>query len=292
MTRIGIIGKGAWGGALGSTLLNAGNEVSFWTRGDDAKVLSGADIVIAAVPAQSTRSVLQHLQPALPPGVPLVLTAKGLERHSMLRQSQIVAEVAPNHPIAVLSGPSFATDLTRGLPTAVTLASESMDEDLQQRLSTQSLRLYLSEDVVGVELGGTLKNVVAIACGAAIGAGLGESARAALMARGFAELVRIGLAMEAKAETISGLSGLGDLTLTATSSQSRNFRFGLALGQTGTALSNGTYEGAATAGAAHALAKRMHINAPIIETVAALADNKLTVQEAINRLMNRPLRRE
>jgi glycerol-3-phosphate dehydrogenase (NAD(P)+) len=222
-----------------------------------------------------------------------VLTAKGLEKRTLLRQSEVAAEVAPGHPVAVLSGPSFAADLTRGLPTAVTLATGTPDAaGLQQRLATPSLRPYLSDDVVGVELGGALKNVVAIACGAAIGAGFGESARAALIARGFAELSRLASAAGARPETLGGLAGLGDLALTCTSAQSRNFRYGVSLGERGRAPEGGTYEGAHTAGAALELARRLGVDAPITETVAALVEGRLDVREAVGHLYNRPLRRE
>jgi glycerol-3-phosphate dehydrogenase (NAD(P)+) len=237
--------------------------------------------------------VLAELGPDLPAGAPLVLTAKGLERGTLMRQSQIAAELAPGHPLAVLSGPSFAADLTRGLPTAVTLATEASGaETLQQRLATPSLRPYLSDDLVGVELGGALKNVMAIACGAAIGAGYGESARAALLARGFAELSRIAAAAGARPETLGGLAGLGDLALTCTSAQSRNFRYGVALGERGQAPDTGTYEGVATAGAALDFARRLGVDAPIIEVVAALVAARIAVPDAVARLYNRPLRRE
>ncbi|MEL7154233.1 MAG: NAD(P)H-dependent glycerol-3-phosphate dehydrogenase [Pseudomonadota bacterium] len=292
MSRFGIIGKGAWGQALGQTFAANGNPVAYWTRDADPAILADASYLIAVVPAQQTRQVLTQLGPALPSDIPLILTAKGLEQGTLLRQSEIAAAILPDHPLAILSGPSFATDLAASLPTAVTLATTKDGNRLQAALSTPSLRPYLSDDLTGVELGGALKNVIAIACGAAIGAGLGESARAALMARGFSELTRIGLSLGAKLETLSGLSGLGDLTLTATSLQSRNFRYGVALGETGQAPRTGTYEGAASASAAHALAHRLGVDAPIIETVAALVAGKLTVQEAIERLMTRPLRRE
>lgn len=293
MTRIAIIGEGAWGGALGHSLRSAGAEVSFWRRGDGPGPLQGAEVVISAVPAQATRPVLAELSRALPREAPLVLTAKGLEKGSLLRQSQIAAELVPGQPVAVLSGPSFAADLTRGLPTAVTLATQHGDaEALQQRLATPSLRPYLSDDLTGVELGGALKNVVAIACGAAIGAGFGDSARAALIARGFAELARLASAAGARPETLGGLSGLGDLALTCTSDESRNFRYGCSLGQHGRAPETGTYEGAQTAGAALALARRLGVDAPVTETVAALVAGEIAVSEAVGRLYSRPLRRE
>jgi glycerol-3-phosphate dehydrogenase (NAD(P)+) len=293
MRRVAIIGRGAWGTALGHSLRAAGAEVAFWHRASGPDPLGGAELVIAAVPAQATRGVLDKLAPALPPGAALVLTAKGLERDTLLRQSQIAAQLVPGRPIAVLSGPSFAADLTRGLPTAVTLAiADPAAPALQQRLATPSLRPYLSDDLTGAELGGALKNVIAIACGAAIGAGLGESARAALIARGFAELSRIAHAAGARPETLGGLSGLGDLTLTCTSAQSRNFRYGLSLGELGQAPTQGTYEGAATAGAAVIFARGLGVDAPIIETVAALVERRIAVTEAVARLYHRPLRRE
>lgn len=293
MARIAVIGRGAWGSALGQSLERAGHEVAFWARGGDPAVLTGAVMVIAAVPAQATRQVLSALAPAIPADAPLVLTAKGLERRTLLRQSEIIAEIMPGHPLAILSGPSFAADLIAGLPTAVTLASATAGADrLQAALATGELRPYLSDDVTGAELGGALKNVIAIACGAAIGAGLGESARAALLARGFAEMSAISVAAGARRETLAGLSGLGDLVLTATSEQSRNFRYGRALGATGTPPDEGTYEGAATAEAATTLAGRYDIAAPIIQTVAALVAGRIDVQEAVRRLYDRPLRRE
>ncbi|HLS19815.1 MAG TPA: NAD(P)H-dependent glycerol-3-phosphate dehydrogenase [Paracoccaceae bacterium] len=293
MSRIAILGQGAWGTALGASLAGAGADIAFWRRGDDAAALGRADLVISAVPAQATREVLGRLASAIPAAAPLILTAKGLERGSLLRQSQVAAEIAPGHEIAVLSGPSFAADLTRGLPTAVTLATEAPCADrLQQRLATPSLRPYLSDDLIGVEIGGALKNVIAIACGAAIGAGFGESARAALMARGFAELSRLAIALGARVETLGGLSGLGDLALTCTSAQSRNFRYGVSLGEIGRAPEEGTYEGAQTADAAMALARQLGVSAPITETVAALVGGRLDVRAAVEQLYNRPLRRE
>jgi glycerol-3-phosphate dehydrogenase (NAD(P)+) len=293
-----ILGQGAWGTALGRTLADAGTEVRFWRRGGSAAVLEGAGMVLSAVPAQATREVLGALAPALPDGVALVLTAKGLERRTLKLQSEIAAEVAPGHPVAILTGPSFARDLTAGLPTAVTLAVADgvLGETLQRRLATRSLRPYLTGDIIGAQIGGAVKNVIAIACGAAIGVGLGESARAALMTRGFAEMVRLGTALGGRAETLGGLSGLGDLALTAASEQSRNFAYGLALGR-GVSLADlaadgRTYEGAATAGPVAALAARLGAEMPVAATVAALVAGGLAVPDAVEKLFNRPLRRE
>lgn len=288
--RITVVGAGAWGSALGASLTGAGHEVAYWSRNNGMAPLIDAEMVLLAVPAQTTRVVLAKLASALAAGVPLILTAKGLERETLARQSQIAAEIAPEHPVAVLSGPSFAADLSRGLPTAVTLATRH--GWLQEALSTTELRPYLSDDLVGTELGGALKNVIAIGCGVAMGAGLGESARAALLGRGFAEMQRMADASGARAETLGGLSGLGDLVLTATSPQSRNYRYGLALGEHGKPPEEGTYEGAATAGVAQALARRLSVETPVIDAVAAIIDGKLTVHEAISLLYNRPLTRE
>ena len=293
-----ILGQGAWGTALGQTLSGAGSQVRFWRRGRSAAVLEGAGLVLSAVPAQATREVLAALGPALPSGVALVLTAKGLEKATLKLQSEIAAEVAPGHPVAILTGPSFASDLTAGLPTAVTLAVADavLGETLQRRLATPSLRPYLTDDIIGAQIGGAVKNVIAIACGAAIGAGLGESARAALMTRGFAEMVRIGTALGGRAETLGGLSGLGDLALTCASEASRNFAYGLALGRgtspTELAADGRTYEGAATAGPVAALAVRLGVEMPLAAAVAALVAGALDVPDAVSNLFNRPLRRE
>ncbi|MFK7944151.1 MAG: NAD(P)H-dependent glycerol-3-phosphate dehydrogenase [Paracoccaceae bacterium] len=292
-TRITILGAGAWGRALGTCFENAGHKTTYWRRGDPSNALHGAKIVIAAVPAQATREVLSELVPALPLDVPLVLTAKGLETGSNLRQSEIARSICPRAPIAVLSGPSFAADLDRGLPTAVTLASKwSHADTLQSTLATPALRPYLTDDLTGAELGGALKNVIAIAAGAAIGARLGESARAATIARGFAEIVRIGIAAGASRDTMMGLSGLGDLTLTCTSSKSRNFSFGVRLGAEGQTQPNATTEGRLTARAAANMATGLDVDTPLINTIADVVDGRLGVRKAVEALISRPLRRE
>jgi glycerol-3-phosphate dehydrogenase (NAD(P)+) len=293
-----ILGQGAWGTALGRSLADAGAAVRFWRRGDPAATLAGAGMVISAVPAQATREVMGALAPALPEGVALVLTAKGLEQGTLALQSEIAAQAAPGHPVAILTGPSFARDLTAGLPTAVTLAvaDAALGEQLQRRLATRSLRPYLTDDITGAQIGGAVKNVIAIACGVAIGMRLGESARAALMTRGFAEMLRLGTALGGRAETLGGLSGLGDLALTAASEQSRNFAYGLALGRGASvdelAADGRTYEGAATAGPVAALAARLGVEMPVAATVAALVAGGLAVPDAVEKLFNRPLRRE
>ena len=296
MSRIAILGAGAWGSALGATLAGAGHTTLFWRRGEGFALLDGADLAIAAVPSGATRAVLSAAP--MPEGLPLLLTAKGLEPGTLALQTAIAAETAPASPAAVLSGPGFAEDLSAGLPTAVTLAAgdPALGARLQPLLATPSLRPYLADDPIGVQLGGALKNVIAIACGAAIGAGLGESARAALVTRGFAEMTRLATARGARAATLNGLSGLGDLVLTATGAQSRNFAFGERLGAgadaAGLAADGRTYEGARTAGVAAALAARAGVEAPVIGAVAALVAGRLSVPEAVETLFNRPLRRE
>ena len=291
-----MLGAGAWGRALGATLEGAGHRVAFWRRGEGFALLEEVDLILAAVPARATRTVLTAAP--VPRGVPVLLAAKGLEPGTQALQNEIAAETAPESPAVVLSGPGFAGDLMAGLPTAVTLATADPDlgARLQPMLATPSLRPYLSGDVTGVQLGGALKNVVAIACGAAIGAGLGESARAALVTRGFAEITRLAVARGARAETLAGLSGLGDLVLTATSSKSRNFALGLRIGEgteADSAMADGrTYEGAGTATIAAAMAAHLGTEAPVIEATAALLTGEITVQGAVERLFNRPLRRE
>lgn len=291
--QFAVLGRGAWGSALAATLSEAGRAVVGWSRAADDGIVAGCDIVICATPAASTREVLVRLGPHLQPTVTLIMAAKGLETGSYLRQSQIAREVCPNNPIAVLSGPGFADDLLKGLPSALTLASEDPSaEAIQAALATSRLRPYLSDDVVGVELGGALKNVIAIACGVVIGAGFGESARSAVLARGFSEMQRIALAYGAKTETLLGLAGLGDLTLTATSPKSRNYSFGLQLGEAGDIGVVGTVEGIATAQAAQHLAERKGLDVPIIEAVVGLLTQKGTVSQAAEALLARPLKRE
>ena len=255
MCRIAVLGGGAWGTALAATMLRAGNDVVLWARdkdvvnalnerrenpvylpgivldsglratADPAEALSGTEIALAAVPAQAMAETLGRLRSVIPARAPLVLCAKGIERGTGRLLSQVAAEALPGHPIAALSGPSFATDVARGLPTAVTVAAPdaALAADLAATFSSPAFRCYSTDDLVGVEVGGALKNVLAIAAGAIAGAGLGASAQAAMVTRGFVELRRIGAAFGARPETLMGLSGLGDLILTCSSSQSRNF---------------------------------------------------------------------
>jgi glycerol-3-phosphate dehydrogenase (NAD(P)+) len=221
----------------------------------------------------------------------LVACCKGIDLATLQGPAALIAAACSNSPVAILTGPSFAADIARGLPTALTLAAQD-GEGLQHLLSTPSLRLYRSTDVIGAELGGALKNVIAIAAGVVIGAGLGDSARAALMTRGYAEMTRLALALGARAETLAGLSGFGDLVLTCTSAQSRNFRYGQAIGAGQGFDPTVTVEGAATAKAVSNMALRLEIDMPITAMIAALIDQTITLPQAISALLSRPLKQE
>ena len=301
---IGIVGGGAFGTALAIALGREGRAVTLWMR-DLASVgarlpaavlphsvsvtadladLAGMRAVLLALPMQALAGFLAG---AVLPQVPLVACCKGIDLTTLRGPVAVISSACPGNPVAILTGPSFAADIARGLPTALTLAGDEA-EALQHLLSTPALRLYRSTDVIGAELGGALKNVVAIAAGVVIGAGLGESARAALMTRGYAEMTRLALTLGARAETLAGLSGFGDLVLTCTSTQSRNLRFGMALGS-GAAFDPAiTVEGAATARAV----VRMTQDMPITAMVAALIDRQIPLDQAISNLMSRPLKQE
>lgn len=318
---IGVIGAGAFGTALAVGEAVQGRPVTLWGRDaaamdaieaaranprlpgirlpetltctGDLGALNGASVLLLVVPAQQTAAFLASHADRLPP-VPLVLCAKGIDADRLRLQTEIASAHVADRPLAALTGPGFAGEIAAGLPTALTLACASADTGrrLQEGLSTRRLRLYLTDDVTGAELGGALKNVIAIACGMAEGAKLGHSARAALMTRGFAEMRRIAEAKGGKAETLAGLSGLGDLALTAASPKSRNFAFGHALGRGEQPAPGVTQEGAATAGAAAALAGKLGVEAPIIASVARLAAGVTGVEEEMAALLSRPLRRE
>ncbi len=323
---IGIAGAGAWGTALANAAAAAGNDVVLWMRSPEQastlaatrtneRCLPGVPLheritptanpgqlastraVLLVTPAQTTREVTSALSPMLPPATPLVLCAKGIERGSGAFLCDVVEEVRPGAPVAVLSGPSFAHDVARGLPTAVTLACRdaALAEELANALSGPTFRVYHRDDVRGVEIGGAAKNVLAIACGAVAGRGLGESAKAALIARGFAELLRFARAYGAKPETLMGLSGLGDLVLTCSTAQSRNFAFGQRLGR-GMSVEEASggklVEGAATASALVALARAKNIDMPIAEAVDGILSGAWTLDQAVDALMNRPIKSE
>lgn len=307
---ITVIGAGAFGTALAICFARDGRDVTLVAR-DSALItarenkarLPGhtfpdnlrvsvtcpeAAAYLLVVPAQATRGWLEAARfPS--PKAPLVLCAKGLERASLKRQSEIAAELFPATQIAVLTGPGFAAEIAAGKPTALTLVG---DAALQKLLSTTSLRLYLTDDRTGAELGGALKNVVALACGITHGAELGESARAAVLTRGLAEMQRLGVALGARAETFAGLSGLGDLTLTAGSTQSRNFRAGVTLAKGGALDPAVTVEGVSTAYATSALARKVGVDVPLARMVVSVLDKELSVADATHALLARPLTRE
>jgi glycerol-3-phosphate dehydrogenase (NAD(P)+) len=323
--HIGILGAGAWGTALALAAARAGFDVLLVAR-DPAQAaqmassrlcvklpgarlpasvtplsclaaLEEAEALLLAVPAQAMREVCASLTPVARAGMPVVACAKGIERGTGCFMTEIVAQLLPETLPAILSGPSFAVDVAAGLPTAVVVAMDDANTGaaLAQALTSPTLRLYHTTDRRGVEIGGAAKNVLAIAAGVVEGRGLGDSARAALTARGFAELRRFAAAHGAKPETLMGLSGLGDLMLTTSTPKSRNFAYGLALGRgdpPALAAPGKLAEGAFTAGVLADMARRASIAMPVCEAVAAIIDGRLSINAAIDALMNRPVKAE
>jgi glycerol-3-phosphate dehydrogenase (NAD(P)+) len=324
----GVIGAGAWGTALAQTAAWAGLDVLLQAREPeviesvrshrindaflpdvvlddrvsvtpDLADLGDRDLILAVPPAQHLRTVMRAFAPVYRPGTPIVLCAKGIERGSLKLMTDVLAEEIPGAVVAVLSGPSFAADVSRGLPTAVTLACEDVDlgERLGEALSAPTFRPYLATDLIGAEAGGALKNVLAIACGIVEGRRLGRSAHAAVITRGFAEMTRLAVALGGEAETVAGLCGLGDLVLTCSSPQSRNMSLGLALGQGQTvqealAGKRSVAEGYESAPAVRQLAANLGVEMPICESVAAVLSGETTVDQAMEDLLARPLRAE
>ncbi|MEQ8326563.1 MAG: NAD(P)H-dependent glycerol-3-phosphate dehydrogenase [Parvibaculum sp.] len=326
--RIAVIGAGAWGTALAQVAAKAGRSVTLWARESevvasvngshenttflpgialdeslrataDLKEAAAADAVLMVTPAQHMRRVLEELAPDIAAGKPVVLCAKGIEQSTNRLLTEVLAEAMPQATPAVLSGPSFAAEVARGLPTAVTLAceDEQVAEALAHAIGLPTFRPYYSSDLTGAEIGGAVKNVLAIACGIVEGKKFGDSARAALTTRGFAELTRLGLAMGARAETLAGLSGLGDLILTCNSPKSRNMSLGIALGEGKTldeimGSRNSVSEGVHSATAVVALARHHGIEMPIAEAVAEIVTGTATVDNVIAALLARPFRSE
>ena len=313
---IGIVGSGAFGTALAVALGSEGQAVTLWARDagqvadmarsrrNDARLpgvtlpdgicvtadladLAGVSALLLALPMQVLGGFLATNTVSAPA---MVACCKGVDLIHLTGPATLIRAARPDVMAAILTGPSFAADIARGLPTALTLAGG--DEALQHLLSTPTLRIYRSDDVVGAELGGALKNVIAIAAGVVIGAGLGDSARSALMTRGYAEMTRLALSLGARSETLAGLSGFGDLVLTCTSAQSRNFRFGHALGAGQPFDTAVTVEGAATAHAVAKLAAQKGIDMPITAMIAALVTQTITLPQAIHALLSRPLKQE
>jgi len=328
MKRAGVIGAGAWGTALAQVCLRAGLATTLWAREpevvasiaetgenrlflpgvalDDGLVctgdladLAGCDLILMVAPAQHLRAALTAFSPHARPGLPILLCAKGVEQGSLKLMTQVLAETLPDAAPAVLSGPSFAGEVARGLPTAVTLAcpDEALGRALAEAIAGPAFRPYYAADMVGAEVGGAIKNVLAIACGIVEGRGLGRSAHAALITRGFAEMTRVAVALGGEPETVAGLCGLGDLVLTCSSPQSRNMSVGLALGagQTLEAALAGKLsvaEGVASAPAVRQLAAKLGVETPICEAVAAILAGEVAVDVAIENLLSRPLRDE
>jgi glycerol-3-phosphate dehydrogenase (NAD(P)+) len=324
----GVVGAGAWGTALAQLCARAGLGVTLWAREptlastiaetgrndlylpgvdlapairatSDIAELASADLILATTPAQYMGGVLAALEPHLPAGAPVVLCAKGVEQGSLKLMTQVLAETLPQARPAVLSGPSFAVEVARGLPTAVTLACPDavLADALARALATPAFRPYLTDDLIGAEAGGAVKNVLAIACGVVEGRGLGRSAHAALITRGFAEMTRFGVALGGRAETLAGLCGLGDLVLTCSSPQSRNMSVGLALGRGETLAAaltgkRSVAEGVASAPAVRALGMRLGVEMPISEAVARIVAGEIGVERAIEDLLSRPLKSE
>lgn len=325
--RFAVMGAGAWGTALALCLQEAGRHVTLHARepdiaeslaggngnpaylpgielprfaaSSDPAILAGAHAVLAVVPAQFARESFRRVQEFIAPGTPVLLCAKGIERETGQLMTEVLAETLPGAVPVVLSGPSFAADVARGLPTAVTLAceDEALGQALMQAIGRPVFRPYWASDLIGAEIGGSVKNVLAIACGMVEGLGLGRSAHAALMTRGFAEMKRLAVEKGGRAETLSGLCGLGDLVLTCSSTQSRNMSFGKALGEGRAAADilaerRAVTEGAATAPAITRLAEELGVEMPICEAVASILAGTATVGEAMQTLLARPFKGE
>lgn len=330
-SRIAVVGSGAFGTALAAvfalegrspvTLVGRSPELMANLRDDrvhdavlpgvtlpdqlafsaEPDAVADANIVLFVMPSQAQADAARLYGPYLAPDAVVVTCAKGIDRASGQLLTSVLEKELPSHAIAALSGPGFAADIARGLPTAMAVAAadEAVADRLAATLSTRTFRLYSSVDRIGVQLGGALKNVLAIACGIVEGAGLGESARAALISRGLAEMSRLAEAMGGRADTMRGLSGLGDLVLTGTSHQSRNLRFGIALGQSGAkggdaaGVMGGTLvEGALAASVAARLGAELSVDLPITNAVAAIIDGRLSIAAAVEQLMTRPITSE
>jgi len=327
MSRIGILGAGAWGTALATAAARAGSEVVLQAHEPEvadainsdhinttylpdvdldpairatalAEDTLDSDAVLVVAPAQHVRTVLAGIADKWPEGLPAIICAKGIEQESCALMSEVVADVLPQAPISVLSGPTFAIEVARDLPTAVTFAADKAVADLAiPALNSHRFRIYHSSDVIGAQMGGAVKNVLAIACGIVEGRKLGDNARAALITRGLAEIIRIGVAKGAKFETLAGLSGLGDLTLTCNAMQSRNFSLGVALGE-GRSLEDilggrkSVAEGVFTASSVTDLARRLKVEMPICTAVDGVINHFAGIDATIEGLLSRPLKDE
>lgn len=327
MSRISVLGAGAWGTALAQCYAAAGHDVTLWVRQDslaqtikiegcntaylpsiklhpnlditsDITECLNADVILNVIPAQYLRENLRWVGPMLRDGQPVVLCAKGIEVRSHKLLSEVAAEECPKATIAILTGPNFASDIARGLPSASTLASHSASgKQFQTHLTARNLRLYSTDDMIGAQVGGAIKNVIAIACGISQGMGLGESARAALVTRGLAEIARLTTALGGERETLMGQCGVGDLILTCSSTTSRNFSLGVELAK-GKSLGdilasrNSVTEGVATSKAAHELAEARHVDMPVTSAIYKCLHENLPLDKALDNLLDRPARHE
>jgi glycerol-3-phosphate dehydrogenase (NAD(P)+) len=327
--RVGVIGAGSWGTALAVLANRAGSDVTLWSRNEqvvdvirDKRInevylpdvfldpairatthlpqVCDSDLIILSVPSQSLRTLCINLSDLTLPELPVVITTKGIERGSLLLMHEVVGSILTANPLAILSGPNFAKEAAQGLPTATAIACQ--DKELGERIrfaiGGRLFRPYLSEDLIGTEIGGAVKNVIALACGIAAGRKYGENARAALITRGLAEMTRLALVKGGKAETLMGLAGVGDLVLTCTSTQSRNFSLGYALGQ-GKELhevlpgkSHGLTEGVVTADSLYELSMKLGVAMPLCHTVHHVLKGRLTVEDGIEQLLSRPFTEE
>lgn len=328
-TRVGVVGAGAWGTALAILANRASSEVTLWTRNetvlhtirnkrineaylpgcfidpavqvtDSLADLSGADLLILSTPSQSVRTACIALSDLIKPELPILISSKGIERGSLALMTEVVNAILPANPLGVISGPNFAGEAAQGLPTATTLACADpvLAEQMSFAIGGRSFRPYLTDDMVGAQVGGSVKNVIALACGIAAGRKLGENARAALITRGLAEMTRLARVKGGREETMMGLSGMGDLVLTCTSTKSRNFALGKELGQ-GTPVRealpghlHGLTEGVVTADSIYEISMKQGIDMPICSTVYHILRSQLTVQEGIDELLGRPFSSE
>ena len=324
--HFGVVGAGAWGTALAVALTRAGRAVTLWAFESDLAAtiakksentvylpgikltdkirfsnnladLAGCNALVLAMPAQHVRAICKDLAPHLKQPTSLIVAAKGIELTTHRLMSEVVSETLPNHPIFILSGPSFAGEVAKNLPAALTLASEWGAENLALAMASPTFRIYTTDDIIGTQIGGAVKNVLAIACGIVSGRALGENARAALITRGLAEIVRLGISLGARTETLMGLSGLGDVVLTCSSMQSRNMSLGFALGQ-GKELSvilagrNSVTEGISTAAATLGLARRHGVDMPVVGAIDMILREKASIDDVVAGLLARPLRNE
>lgn len=329
MHNIGIVGAGAWGTALAQALAVGGRDVLMWAREPEAvqsinenhenalfmkgirldekikatdsiSQLSACDTLLIVTPAQHVRATLESLKGDIAEGKPVVICAKGIELSTGLLMSQVAEEEVPKATIAILTGPTFASEIVRNKPSAVTIAARDKDvaQEIREGLASRNLRTYVTDDLYGAQIGGAIKNVIAIACGAIIGRGLGESARAALLTRGLAEMSRLSMAIGAKKETLMGMCGVGDLVLTCTSMESRNYSLGYLLGQ-GKTLEDimnerqgkSVTEGIHTAEALVTMAKKHAVDMPICETVHKCVSGQYNIDDSIAAMLDRPLRK-